>query len=134
MRRIEHGTGGTVTAGVVRAGSRLWMEMVVHPAVLRAMPWYRGGTGVTTMVLPYGGGQMDIARAGLDAPYRLLARVSNRLDKLPPVQLRIPLLDGMAAEERAPEPVAYEVCGTVLTLTLPAWARRHAPTNATVAA
>ncbi len=129
MRRIEHGTGGTVTMGVVHAGHRMMLEVVVLPALLRAMPWYRGGIGVTALVLPYDGGELEIRRAGLEAPLRLLARMNNRLDKLPAVQLRAPLLPGMAAEEHAPQAVAFDVRGPTLALvlTLPPWARRTPP-------
>ena len=127
MRRIEHapaGDAGSVTMGAVRVGSRLVLEVVVHAAVLRAIPWYRGGMGVTILVNPYGGGVLDIERAGPDGPYRLRARVANRLDKLPPVQLRVPALPDMAGEERQAEPVAYEAYHALLRLTLPPWARR----------
>lgn len=133
MKRIEvgqsgragAGSAGTVTIGTVRTDAGLLLEVVVYAALLRQMPWYRGGTGVALLVLPYGGGQLDIARAGTEAPYRLRARMDNPLDKLPPVQLRLPALLGMAAEERLAEPVAYELFPTTLILTLPAWARRQ---------
>ena len=127
MRRKEHapaGQSGSITMGAVKVGSRVMLEVVVHAAVLRAIPWYRGGMGVTILVTPYGGGQLDIERAGPDGPYRLRARATNRLDKLPPVQLRVPALQDTVTEERPAEPVAYEVCQAVLTLTLPLWARR----------
>ena len=127
MKRIEHapaGDAGTVTMEAVRVGTALMLEVVVRAAVLRAMPWYRGGVGVTILVTPYGGGQMDIQRAGTDGPYRLRARMDHPLDKLPPIQLRVPALPGMEAEEHPAEPVAYEVYSTTLTLLLPSWARR----------
>ena len=88
MRRMEHapaGDAGSVTMGAVRIGTSVVLEVVVRAAVLRALPWYRGGMGVTILVTPYGGGQLDIARAGIDGPYRLRARMDNPLDKLPPV-------------------------------------------------
>ena len=127
MRRMEHapaGEAGSVTMAAVRVRHRVMLEVVVHPAVLRAAPWYRGGMGVTILVNPYGGGVLDVERAGVDGPYRLLARAGNRLDKLPPVQLRVPALLHMDDTEREAEPVAYEAFPVLLRLTLPTWARR----------
>ena len=129
MRRVEHvsaGDAGSVTMGAVRVAGRMTLEVVVHAAVLRAVPWYRGGMGVAILVNPYGGGVLEIDRAGPNGPYRLRARAANRLDKLPPVQLRVPALPDMDGEERAAEPVAYETFPAMLRLTLPIWARRTA--------
>ena len=130
MRRMEHapaGEAGTVTMGTVRVGARLMLEVVVHAPVLRALPWYRGGMAVATVVQPHSGYRFDVERAGLEGPYRLLARGAGRQQKLPPVQLRVPALPDMEADERAAEPVPYELWPTRLMLTLPGWARPLPP-------
>ena len=122
VMRLEHAPGetaGTVTMGAVRVNGKIKLEVVAYAAVLRAVPWFRGGVGVTA--LRGGNGCLMLDRFG---PYRLLARATNRLDKMPPVQLRVPALPEMADEEHRAEPVAFRTYSDALELRLPAWARR----------
>lgn len=112
---------GTVTAACVLVAARPHFELTVHPAVLRAMTWFRGGRDVAVVTL---GDSLRVTHPG---PHRLLAKVTNRLDKLPPVQLRIPRFEHMRSDEMPAEVVPYEVLGIGLVITLPAWARPPAP-------
>ena len=133
--KIEHAPGatvGTVTMGAVRVGGQLMLEVVAYHLVLREVPRWRGGATVTAVCgTEWGADAITLDLAGTARGYRLLARADGRIEKLPPVQLRIPALPGMDGEEHEAEPVAYRATGWGLRLTLPGWARRT-PTSARV--
>ena len=127
MEQVGPERAGTVTASCLFVAGEPTFELVVYPALLRAMPWFRGGRDAAVMLI---GGEMTITHPG---PHRLHSKVTNPLDKLPPVMLRVPRLEWLRPEARPPEAVPYEVRGIGLSITLPAWARSPAPLSARAA-
>lgn len=126
MEQVGPDGAGTVTAGCVMLAGVPTFELTVHPALLRALPWFRGGRDVAVVRFA------DQLRVTHPGPHRLLARITNRLDKLPPVMLRVPRLDYLRPEEASAELVPYEVLGIGLVITLPVWARPPVPRSAPV--
>ncbi len=121
---------GTVTAACVWIAGEPTFELIVYPALLRALPWYRGGRNVAVIHgVAAGGGELTITTPG---PYRLLAKAENRFDKFPPVLLRVARLDHLRPAEHAAEPLTYTIRPDALRLTLPEWARPPVPLTAPV--
>ena len=127
MEQTGPAGAGTVTAACVWVAGEPTFELTVYPALLRAMPWFRGGRDVAIILL---GGEMRVTYPG---PHRLLARITSRLDKLPPVMLRVPRLEYLRPETMAAEPVWHAVQPSGLVITLPKWARPPVTHRAPVA-
>ncbi len=121
---------GTVTAAAILVADQMTLELVVYPALLRAMPWFRGGRDVS--VVRGMGPTAGVLRVMHPGPHRLLARVTNRLDKLPPVVLRVPRLEHLQPRKQSPVPVQHRVLSGLLEITLPEWARPPVPFTAPV--
>lgn len=129
MKSIEQAGpdgAGTVTAACVIIAGTPTFELMVHAALLRLLPWFRGGRDVSVLLT---GSEMRVMR---DGPYRLRAVMAHRLEKLPPVQMRVPRLEYLHPDPRSAEPVAHEVTGLGLSITLPAWARPPVPHSAPI--
>lgn len=127
MAFVDHaspdGAGNVTVEGLMLAGQPR-LDIVVYAGVLRQLPWFRGGAQCAVLL----GEGPDLGRIRImrPGPYRLL-QVGNRLDRLPPVRLRMPLLGGMRPGVHGPTPVTHRVDGTVLELVLPPGAQPARP-------
>ena len=127
MEQVGPDGSGTVTAACIWLAGEPTFELVVYPALLRALPWFRGGRDVAVVLFD---GQMTITHPG---PHRLHAKIANRLDKLPPVMLRVPGLQYLRPQEQPAEAVPYDLRRELgLVITLPVWARPPVPRSAPV--
>jgi hypothetical protein len=106
------------------------MVLTVGRGALELLPWFRGGERVAVMCgTGADAGRMRVIRGDTHV---LLAAVGSaaraRLEKLPPVVLRMDLLAHMAADaEHEPEAVAHRIEKGLLEVVLPGWAAPPVP-------
>ena len=120
VERRGYSTAGTLTLEARALPRGIELRLVAYPAVLREVPWYRGGAGVSVVLGDRGDtGKVRIVREG---PHLLLAQ-GNTLEKLPPVVLRLAAFAWMDGEPHAAAEVPYAVWPAYVEFDLPAWAR-----------
>ena len=114
---------GTLTLQAIRYSRGVELRLVAYPAVLRELPWFRGGAAVSVVV-------GDRERRGLvrvvrDGPHVLMTQADGlpgSLQKLPPVQLRLAALAWMNGEDHPETELSYRIVQGFVEWTLPGWA------------